>query len=514
MCRLNCLLLLTTTVMWLVSDCTEACPFCSPVSQTFSQELASADVMAIVTLKKTSPPRDLETLSQSTSDPTRSVPKAVFEIQQTMKGADLLQDIQEIEAVYFGDAEIGTMFMITALGAPDLDWTTPLRISERVRDYLTRVAQLATEPGSQQLEFYLEYLEDEEDLLARDAYDEFARASYDEVKALRDRMNRELLISWIEDIQRPPSRRRLYLTMLGVCGQPEDAAMLETMIRSEDRKTKAALDATIACYLTLIGVDGLSLIEDHLLKNQDADYTDTYAAIMALRFHADQGNPIQPQRAVESLRYMLDRPELADLVVPDLARWEDWESMPRLIQLFKDSTDENSWVRVPVINYLRRCPLPEAATAILELEKLDPDAVRRARTFFPTSPPVAEKAAPELADNQVNVADDTSIQVASLDNVTVEKTDDAVPGPAQEDEAPEPSVAPQVVVQDDGVIEGESVAESSVQPQTESPSIDSEATIGESELASPAPVSRSMWTLGLSMAGLFVVVYAIKLTLT
>lgn len=52
MCRLNCLLLLTTTVMWLVSDCTEACPFCSPVSQTFSQELASADVMAIVTLKK------------------------------------------------------------------------------------------------------------------------------------------------------------------------------------------------------------------------------------------------------------------------------------------------------------------------------------------------------------------------------------------------------------------------------------------------------------------------------
>ena len=92
MCRLNCLLLLTMTVMWLVSDCTEACPFCSPVSQTFSQELASADVMAIVTLKKTSPPRDLETLSQSTSDPTRSVPKAVFEIQQTMKGADLLQD--------------------------------------------------------------------------------------------------------------------------------------------------------------------------------------------------------------------------------------------------------------------------------------------------------------------------------------------------------------------------------------------------------------------------------------
>ena len=82
---------------------------------------------------------------------------------------------------------------------------------------------------------------------------------------------------------------------------------------------------------------------------------------------------------------MLGRPQLADLVVPDLSRWEDWESMPRLIALFKEATDENSWVRVPVINYLRKCPLPEAEASIVELEKIDPDAVRRARTFFPVS---------------------------------------------------------------------------------------------------------------------------------
>jgi hypothetical protein len=83
---------------------------------------------------------------------------------------------------------------------------------------------------------------------------------------------------------------------------------------------------------------------------------------------------------------MLDRPQLADLVIPDLARWEDWEAMPRLVELFKTADEKSSWVRVPVINYLRACPLPEAKKYMAELEKIDPAAVRRANSFFPFLP--------------------------------------------------------------------------------------------------------------------------------
>ncbi len=80
---------------------------------------------------------------------------------------------------------------------------------------------------------------------------------------------------------------------------------------------------------------------------------------------------------------MLDRPQLADLVIPDLARWEDWTQMEKLVQLFKEANDKSSWVRVPVINYLRACPKPEAKKYIAELEKIDPAAVKRANTFYP-----------------------------------------------------------------------------------------------------------------------------------
>jgi hypothetical protein len=50
---------------------------------------------------------------------------------------------------------------------------------------------------------------------------------------------------------------------------------------------------------------------------------------------------------------------------------------------FKDVNEESNWVRVPVVNYLRACPKPEAKRHIEELKKIDPDAVKRAKTFFP-----------------------------------------------------------------------------------------------------------------------------------
>ena len=109
----------------------------------------------------------------------------------------------------------------------------------------------------------------------------------------------------------------------------------------------------------------------------------TYAAIMAIRFQGQEEDTIPRDRLVAALRIVLDRPELADLVIPDLARWKDWASMDRLVQMFKDAGEKSSWVRVPIVNFLRACPLPQAKEQLGELAEIDPDAVRRATTFFP-----------------------------------------------------------------------------------------------------------------------------------
>jgi hypothetical protein len=172
--------------------------------------------------------------------------------------------------------------------------------------------------------------------------------------------------------------------------------MIEEFMTSSDRKQKSGLDALIACYLTLKGESGLPLVEKLFLGNDKADYADTYAAIMAIRFHGSEGGVIDSKRLVRALHPMLERPELADLVIPDLAKWEDWNVMDKLFDLYKTANDKNSWVRVPVVNYLRACPLPKAKELLQECEKIDPAAVKRANTFFPGAPavpsPPADKA--------------------------------------------------------------------------------------------------------------------------
>jgi hypothetical protein len=322
-----------------------ACPFCAAVALTFSEEIGNSQVAVVAKLVQ-APQRATGDAAASAS---AEVAKSKFEIVKVLKGAEALGKAKSIETVYFGDNKPGTLFLVMGIDPPNINWGTPIAITERGQQYVEKAIDLPKE-GPDRLAFFQDFLEDSDEMLARDAYDEFAKTPYSGVIALKDRMKHEKLVEWIKSPQIPVSRRRLYLTMLGVCGTPQDVPMLAEMIQSKDRQTKGALDALIAAYLTLGGPSGMPLVEDLYLKNKEAEYTDTYAAIMALRFHGTEEKIIPRDRLLAALRTMLDRAQLADLVIPDLARWEDWSVMDRLVELFKTADEESSWVRVPVIN--------------------------------------------------------------------------------------------------------------------------------------------------------------------
>ena len=403
-----------------------ACPFCSAVSVTLGEELKGATAGVIVKLKKLPEP---QAAPDPTKPPVLTDSLARFEIVQVLKGADVeietaaglkkLADVREIDVTYFGQDEIGRHFLIMGIDAPKIAWNTPIALTERAVAYVSKMPSLP-ENGPDRLVYFQEYLEDPEELIARDSYDEFAKCTYTEIKGLKDRMHHDKLVAWIKSPQVTPSRRRLYLCMLGVCGNADDLPMLEETIRSDNRDLQTALDAVIGAYLMLKGESGVPLVEERFLTKKDADYTDTYAAITAIRI-LGQENPEQTgiprARLIEALRHMLDRPQYADLVIADLARWEDWGSMDRLVALFKNATDETNWVRVPVIHFLKACPLPEAKARIDELAKIDPDAVKRANSFFPlaapTVPPPSE-ATTDAASGASAPGSDTTGSGASL----------------------------------------------------------------------------------------------------
>jgi len=351
-----------------------ACPLCPAASKTLGEEIETMDVVVIARLIKPSTP------AGSGSELT----SARFEVKQVIKGAKVIEGTNVIEAVYFGESKKGDSCLVMGVGQPDIQWLPPLSLSERAEQYVMMLPDLPAK-GAERLLFFQDYLEDTDTTLAIDAYDEFARAPYADVKALKGRMHYNTIIDGIKAEDVVANRRRLYLMMLSVCGSKQDLPMLESMMGAKERQQKAGLDAMIACYLTLKGPSGMPLVEDLFFKDKKAEYADTYAAIMALRFQVTDGKVIPKERVVEAFRYMLDRPDLADLVIPDLTKLEDWSVVDRLVTLFKEADEKSSWVRIPIINFLRKCPLDGSKELIEELRAIDSESVRKSFQFYPES---------------------------------------------------------------------------------------------------------------------------------
>ena len=385
----------------------ECCPFCGAPTQTLRQEILSMDAAAI---------GRLETDGRADVDGT-----AAFKIEKVLLGEKLIKVDQAIEASYFGPGKSPKKFLLLGVDPTKLLWSSPLPLSADAENYVEAIRKLP-ESQVERLDFFQKYFEHADSLLARDSYDEFALAPYSDVMLLKDKMDREKLLKWVQDTSKSPDRKRLYFTMLAICGKPEDAVLFESMIRSEKPEARAGLDALIAAYLTLKGEKGVELVKKEFFDNPQSQYADIYSAVMALRFHGTEANILPKEAITGAMHRLLERPDLADLVIPDLARWSDWSQIEKVCELFEKATDDNNWVRVPVINYLRACPLPEAKDKLIKLEKIDPNSVKRAKTFFPIPSPAALKKEDSssllplkgIEKALVNKENRKSIRVASL----------------------------------------------------------------------------------------------------
>jgi hypothetical protein len=355
-----------------------ACPFCSAIGQTLRQEMSSMEAVVIAVAVENSGASEGE---------------VKVKVVKVLKGEGLVSVDTEIESLYFGRALPGkSRFLMTGIDSPMLVWSTPLSVTEESEKYIEKILKLSDDPV-ERLKFYQEYLESDDPTLARDTYDEFAIAPYSEMLLLKDHIQHDKLVERLRSPDLGTDRRRLYLTMLGICGSEKDLPLLEELLGSKRPEVRGGLDALIACYLTLKGPAGLPVIEKKFLSEANQEYADAYAAIQALRFHAAEEGRLPKDDLSRAFALVLDRPDLADLVIPDLARLEDWSHVGKVVEIFKKAQKNNNWVRVPIVNYLRACPNLDAKVALEELEKIDPDSVRRSKAFFVIPvPPTSSKS--------------------------------------------------------------------------------------------------------------------------
>lgn len=346
-----------------------ACPFCEATAPTWLQSIREADAAVIAKVTK------VEATGENDVVVTL---RAHYDITQVLHGNDRLQQRQ----ISFETLEAPTASahcLMTAVGAPDLSWSTLVELNATRSAYLAGARKLPA-TGVARWQFFYRYLEHADDELADDAYGEFAAASFAEVKAFASHADRRQLWQWIESEKTPESRRGLYYTLLGLCGERADAEKLATMLASPDKRPPGAFSALVACYVSLRGEAGLRDVEQRFLTKTTGE-DDAQAVIVALRFHGEEKHVLKRERVAQSLRLLLERSDLAGSVIPDLARWQDWHCLPRLVALFKESKGDDAWVRIPIVAYLKVCPLPEAKISLADLKKLDPQAIEQAESL-------------------------------------------------------------------------------------------------------------------------------------
>ncbi|QEF96409.1 hypothetical protein Mal15_04370 [Stieleria maiorica] len=312
---------------------------------------------------------------------------------EVFKGRPKLAD-SVIEVASIKELPRDATFWIVGYGEAPTEWDSPEQVSTKALSYLRGLSRLP-ERGPRRLGYFLRFLQHGDELVAADAYNEFAEATLEDIAAVADQLDREWVISQLRDASVPVHRRRLCWTFLSQCGTAADASLFDEMLRKRevDATFDPGMDAAIACFIALAGERGLGRVEQAYLASSDAEYLDSFAAINAIRVHGTQLKVLPRERLAAALRLMLCRPTLADLVIPDLARWGDWSMIDRVAKLFEEANEEARFVKPAAVLYLKTCPLPAAAEALERLRAIDAQTVQAAEAsmrFYngPTTVPV------------------------------------------------------------------------------------------------------------------------------
>lgn len=356
--------LLSTMLVHVSPVC--AARFCSIDSKTIREEMVDAARVVVAN-------------SLGASSETE---KQAFEVVRIIKGNAQMMRPQVIRA-HWKPPKKGQPFLVMGFGTSDLVWQVIVPSSPRLVEYVQQIEALPKHP-LERLEFFVRRLDDRNETIAGDALQEVSDAPYNHLAQLGSAMDCDQLLARAADPETKSLHRALCFKMLGICGNDEVAAKLEETIRLVQGKPKynSALSEAFASLLILRGADGVQVIEEMCLA-EGAEFPILYSGIQALRAHVTRHTLIPRERILQALRLVLDRPEVADLVIPDLARLEDWTVIDRIQALCLKPHQSDNWVRVPAINYLRQCPLDKAKAYIEQIKQIDPKAVERSFQFFP-----------------------------------------------------------------------------------------------------------------------------------
>lgn len=353
-------------VGWLCSAAQrlDACPFCTALRPSWSQQRESADAFAIGTLDLAQEPAERARVVQAVRG---EGPAAGSEVELA----------EPVASEYPG----GLTLLFGRRGADgdapanEASWTwQAVAVSEACLPYAVAAPSLRT-PTPERLAWFVRYLEHPESQLAEDAYLEFGHAPYDAVSEVAAQLPWPNIRAWLVDPEVPAERKGLYGLLLGLApDEPvrrENAALLRQQILAPACDFRSGFDGVLGGYLAADGQGALDLIAERYLRRHDAAEGDVRHALTALRFYHEFGREIPRERIAQAAALLLERPSLAPAVTVDLARWQAWSALPRVVACYDAPGYPQPAMRTAVVGFLLAAPTEAAAAALESLRRRD-----------------------------------------------------------------------------------------------------------------------------------------------
>jgi hypothetical protein len=360
------------------------CPGCQNVlTPTLSERFAQADAAALARFVR----------SNRVSDDEKTPASATLEVLQVARGKK--QGVQKgtrITLPVFVDGNAGSLYFVTAglkdkkaKEKPRLKWVDPIEVTETAYYYIAQ-APSPEVAATKRLKYFQKFFEFPDAIVADDAYNEFAKAQFKDVRAAADSFHARQLRKWLLDKKTAQNHVGLYGLMLGMCGKAEDVPLLVKKLRHTKDEFRMGIEGVIAGYLMLTGDKGMKLIDDTKFIDKKAPFGETYMAVQALRIMWTFGEGrVTAERLKRSMRLVLAKPAFAELVLPDLARWKDWSVLDRVAKLYDEKAYKAAGFKRAAILFLlaasKTAPAPQSAAAkkhLSAIKRRDPKNYRAA----------------------------------------------------------------------------------------------------------------------------------------
>ncbi|REJ91054.1 MAG: hypothetical protein DWQ34_16140 [Planctomycetota bacterium] len=365
-----------------------ACPTCpTNLGPSLSEQVATADIAVIATWKD-GREADLEEGFAGSS---------TYEVSEVLRDkTGTVEQGAEVTLKRYRQAESGETFLMLALTDEPVDWQPPLAANDAVLKYLRNLPP-ADAPIDDRLQYALAHLEHPELTIANDAMAEFAVAPYEDVAKLKEHIEPDKLRSWLTNPETDQTRIGFYSLLLGLVGNAGDAEFLRSRILEPTQDFRLGVDGMVAGFLLLTGAEGLDVIDREKLAPADAPVSEVFATMQGLQFMwTYEPGRIEAERLRASMRVLLDRPDMADLIITTLGRWEDWSVIDRLMELYDEDEYAVPSIQRAIVRYFLVAerakpseeggPKPEsakkAAEYLAQLRETDPETVKQAERFF------------------------------------------------------------------------------------------------------------------------------------